>query len=246
MRLLTRFSYLNVFCWQEAVIDGHQFFSKDGDTFICNVICENGNPCDFKSKILNGPSNLKEHLRRRHPLSFEAFKNSERDQSEKTEATSNKKRARSEGSLSNFVVVKRVKEFKDTEPPSCQYNQQHYRQRHFNKLLSTFVAVSPRASAHMFTHQEYGFHKILSYVSDGKFRIPHHQTIYNNITKQAEFVESSIKLEMTTVSHTTKDPVLPICQVSVDCWTRKGYKGSFYGEIINFYNFDENCVTREH
>ena len=222
----------------------HQFFSKDVDTYICTVICENGNACNFISKTLNGPSNLKEHLRRRHPSSFEAFKNSEREQSDKTDAKVTKRRVRSEDSLLNFVVVKKVKEFKDTERPLCQYNQQHYRQRHFNKLLSTFVAVSPLASAHMFTHQEYGFHKILSYVSDGKFRVPHHQTIYNNITKQAEFVESIIKLEITTVSHTTKDPVLPLCQASVDCWTRKGYKGSFYGETINFYNFDKNCVSQ--
>ena len=139
--------------------------------------------------------------------------------------------------------VKKSKESVSIEPPSCQYNQQHYRQRHFNKLLSTFVAVSPRSNAHMFTNKEYGFHKILSYVSDGKFGIPHHQTIYNNITNQANFIESQINLGL-TVSHTTKDPVLPISQVSVDCWTRKGYKGSFYGETINFYNFDKQCVTQ--
>ena len=81
----------------------------------------------------------------------------------------------------------------------------------------------------MFTNKEYCFQKILSYVSDNKFGIPHHQTIYNIITKQASFIESNIKLELTTVSNTTKDPVLPLCQVSVDCWTRKGHKGSFYG-----------------
>ena len=38
--------------------------------------------------------------------------------------------------------------------------------------------------------------------------------------------------------------MLPLCQVSVDCWTRKGYKGSFYGETINFYNFDKLCVSQ--
>ena len=57
-------------------------------------------------------------------------------------------------------------------------------------------------------------------------------------------IESQINLELTTVSHTTKDPVLPICQVSDDCWTRKSYKGSFYGETINFYNLDKQCVTQ--
>ena len=61
---------------------------------------------------------------------------------------------------------------------------------------------------------------------------------------QASFIESNIKLELTTFSNTTKDPVLPLCKVSVDCWTRKAYKGSFYGETINFYNFDKQCVTQ--
>ena len=42
--------------------------------------CADQNPCRFKSKTSNGPSNLKEHLRKRHPLSFEEFKNAERVQ----------------------------------------------------------------------------------------------------------------------------------------------------------------------
>ena len=26
--------------------------------------------------------------------------------------------------------------------------------------------------------------------------------------------------------------------MQLDCWTRKSYGGSFYGEVVNFYNFD--------
>ena len=50
----------------------------------------------------------------------------------------------------------------------------------------------------------------MSYVSDGKFGIPYHQTFYDNITKQANFIEFRINLELTTNLHTTKDPVLPM------------------------------------
>ena len=88
----------------------------------------------------------------------------------------------------------------------------------------------------MFTHKENGFQKILSYVSDGKLWNHHHKTIYNNITKHATLIESKIKFELSTVSHSTKDPVLPLCQVSVDCCPAKATKGSFYGETINFFH----------
>ena len=158
----------------------HDFLIKNGELFECIVIGADQNPCSFKSKTSNGPSNLKEHLRKRHPKSFEEFKDTEREQAAKVKAeeeASKVKRLGGENSSISDYFVKKAKESVSIETPSCQYNQQHYRQRHFNKLLSTFVAVSPRSSAHMFTNKEYGFQKILSYVTDDKFGIP--------ITKQS-------------------------------------------------------------
>ena len=122
----------------------HNFFIKNGESFECIVTCEDHNPCKFKSKTSNGPSNLKKHLRKHHLLSFEEFNNAEREQAanEKAEEETRKvKRLGGEDSSITDYVVKKAKESVSTEPPSCQYNQQHYRQRHFNRLLSTFVAV---------------------------------------------------------------------------------------------------------
>ena len=142
------------------------FFVKNGESFECIVTCADQNPCTFKSKTSNGPSYLKEHLGKRHPLSFEEFKNSEREQVANAKAEEEARKVRGK----EVRIIS--KESVSIELPSCQYNQQHYQQRHFNKLLSTFVVVSPKSNAHMFTNKEYGFHKILSYVSDGKFGIP--------------------------------------------------------------------------
>ena len=130
----------------------HDFFVKNGESFECIVIGADQNPCSFKSKTSNGPSNLKEHLRKRHPKSFEEFKDAEREQTAKAKAEEEASKVRRLGGKNSSItdyVVKKAKEPVSIEGPSCQYNQQHYRQRHFSKLLSTFVDVSPRSSAHM-------------------------------------------------------------------------------------------------
>ena len=99
--------------------------------------------CSFKSKTSNRPSNLKEQLRKRHPKSFEEFKDAEREQAAKAKAEEEASKVRRLGGENSSIidfVVKKAKESVSIEA-SCQYNQQHYGQRHFNKFLSTFVAV---------------------------------------------------------------------------------------------------------
>ena len=88
----------------------HNFLIKNGESFVCIVTFADQNPCRFKSKTSNGPSNLKEHLRKRHPLSFEEFKNAEREQTanEKAEEETRKvKRLGGENSsITDYVVTK--------------------------------------------------------------------------------------------------------------------------------------------
>ena len=107
-------------------------------------------------------------MRKRLPKSFKEFKDTEREQAAKAEAeeeASKVKRLGGENSNITDYVVKKAKESVSIVSPLREYNKQHYLQRHFNKLLSTFVAVSLRSSPHMFTNKECGFQKIMSYVN---------------------------------------------------------------------------------
>ena len=70
----------------------YSFFVMNGESFECFVTCAGQNPCSFKSKTSNGPSNLKEHLRKRHPLSFEEFKDAKREHAKAEEEARKVKR----------------------------------------------------------------------------------------------------------------------------------------------------------
>ena len=68
-------------------------------------------------------------------------------------------------------------------------------QKHFNNLPSNFTASSPKASANMFTSSNHNFHKVVNFLSDGKYKVSEHSTIKNKIRAVAEKIERMIREE---------------------------------------------------
>ena len=129
--------------------------------------------CTFTSLVKHGPTNLKLHIKKKHPVWH--------GQVEAIEAE--EKRTRTEAAtvqtLDIFVSISGAQTCSGAQTSQSQLPKNDYRQRHLNELLATYVAVCPRASAHKISDKKYGFDNVIKYVSCGKFSVPCKQTICN-------------------------------------------------------------------